>query len=410
MAQPAERPAEPVPLWRNRDYVLLWSGQAVSVIGSATSDIAFPFLILFLTGSPFQAGLAGFLARLPFLILGLPAGALADRWDRKRVMIVCDTLRALTFGLLVAAGLSGHLIMPLLYALVLVEGICFSFFNVAEVAALPQIVARSQLAQASAQNNLMYGLSALLGPSLGGVLYSTGRMLPFLVDAVSYAVSVGALLFIRVPFQTARLPAETSLWQEIGEGLRWLWDHTLIRFIAIVTSLNGFVMGGLPLAVIVLARDQFHASAALVGFVFGVAAVGGIIGAVGSPWIIKRTSAGAALLLGLWATGLIMPFLALGPSLAALAAAGFGLYLVGPVYDTAQFSYRMARIPDALQGRVNSVYRMIIMAGPPVGQLLVGFLLQVLPPRSAILVLAGGAVLVAVVASVHRDLRQAGAI
>ena len=137
-AMPAEQPraTRPGRLWRNRSYMLLWSGQAISTIGTQVSTVAFPLLVLFLTHSPAQAGLMGAVRALPYLFFSLPAGALVDRWDRKRVMIVCDTGRAIAMGSIPVALALSHLSMVQLYIVSAVEGTLFVFFNIAEVACI----------------------------------------------------------------------------------------------------------------------------------------------------------------------------------------------------------------------------------------------------------------------------------
>ena len=221
----------PVPLWRNLDYMLLWSGQTVSTIGTEVSTLAFPLLILALTGSPAQAGFAGALRAFPYLIFSLPAGALIDRWDRKRVMILCDIGRALSMASIPVALAFWHVTILQLYLVSLIEGTLFVFFNLAEVACLPRVVEKEQLPAASAQHEVTFGITSLIGPSLGGALYSVARMLPFLADAISYGASVGSLFFIRTKFQEERVNAPRNLWVEIREGLIWLWRQPLIRFI-----------------------------------------------------------------------------------------------------------------------------------------------------------------------------------
>src|SRR5215831_5211764 len=129
-----------LPLWRNRDYLLLWGGQAVSSVGGEASNLAFPLLILALTHSPAQAGLTGALRALAYVLLGLPAGALIDRWDRKRTMILCDIGRALALGSIPLALALGHLSIAQIYLVALIEGSLFVFFSLAETAALPQVV------------------------------------------------------------------------------------------------------------------------------------------------------------------------------------------------------------------------------------------------------------------------------
>src|SRR5205085_3017078 len=138
-------PRKPVPLRRNRDYMLLWSGQIVSSTGTRVSQLALPLLVLALTNSPAQAGLVGAMRGIPYALFILPAGALVDRWNRKLVMILCDTGRALALGSIPLALLLGHLTLAQLYIVSLVEGTLFTFFNLSETACLPQVVEKEQL-------------------------------------------------------------------------------------------------------------------------------------------------------------------------------------------------------------------------------------------------------------------------
>ncbi|MBV9279525.1 MAG: MFS transporter, partial [Chloroflexi bacterium] len=204
----SERGRPPVPLSRNRDFILLRGGQAISVLGSQVAQIAFPLLILSLTGSPAKAGLVAFLESLPNLLFNLPAGAFVDRWDRKRVMILCDSGRTLAMGSIVLALWLNRLSLAQLCLVAFLEGSLGVFFNAAESACLPQVVAREQLAAALSQNEVANRGTVMLGRPLGGLLYSAGRSIPFLADAVSYAVSVVSLLFIRTQFQEERVVRE----------------------------------------------------------------------------------------------------------------------------------------------------------------------------------------------------------
>src|SRR6476469_9697017 len=129
-AQPPPQQAF-TPLWRNRDYMLLWSGQVISTLGSKASFIVFPLLILAITNSPIAAGIAGALGSIPYLIFSLPAGALIDRWNRKRVMILCDTGRAINMATLVVALALNSLTVWQIYIVAFIEGTLFVFFNIA---------------------------------------------------------------------------------------------------------------------------------------------------------------------------------------------------------------------------------------------------------------------------------------
>jgi MFS family permease len=400
------QPKQPKSLWLNLDYMLLWSGQMVSNVGTQVSTLAFPLLILALTNSPAQAGFAGALRALPYLIFSLPAGALIDRWDRKRVMILCDTGRALSMASIPVALMLGHLTILQLYLVSLIEGTLFVFFNIAEAACLPRVVPKEQLPAATAQNMATDGITVLLGPSLGGALYSAGRLLPFVADAVSYAVSVISLFFIKVKFQKERVAARRNLGIEIQEGLSWLWHQPLIRFIAILTGGNNLINSGFVLIIIVLAQQQ-HASSFTIGLIFAVGGIGGIIGALIATSLQKRLSFGQAIIGTSWIFALFIPLYAIAPNPLMLGIITAATFVAGPVYNVVQFSYRSAIIPDELQGRVNSVFRLIAFGGQPLGLALTGLLIQNIGVIPTILVDAAGMVILAVAATVNTHVRNA---
>src|SRR5260370_1420207 len=191
---------QPKSLWRNRDYLLLWSGQALSDIGGAVSEVAFPLLVRAVTHSPAQAGFVAALRALAATLFSLLAGVLVDRWDRKRVMLVCDTGRALSLASIPVAYALGHLTIWQLYITAFLEGTLMIVFKLAKTAAIPQVVTRAQLTTAVAQEEFVEGTTALLGPSLSGVLYTLGAMFPFLTDAISYLISIVTMVLIRTPF------------------------------------------------------------------------------------------------------------------------------------------------------------------------------------------------------------------
>ena len=261
----AKQPAAVPSLFRNRDFMLLWSGQVVSTLGTSASVIVYPLLILALTNSPAAAGIAGALAAIPYIVFSLPVGALIDHWDRKRVMILCDIGRGLTLASIPVAIFFGVLSLWQIYIAALVEGSLFVFFNIAEVAALPRVVQKEQLPAAAAQNEAAYGTANILGPSLGTFLYQTlGRGAPFITDAISYGVSVISLLFIKTRFQSDRANPTFNLGKEVAEGVRWLWQKPLIRFMAFLVGGLNLISAASTLLIIVLAK-QLGAQNAQIG-------------------------------------------------------------------------------------------------------------------------------------------------
>ncbi len=363
-------------LWRNRDYLTLWTGQTISETGSGVSQLAFPLLILALTHSPAQAGFVAALRSLPYLLVILPAGALVDRWNRKRVMVYCDTGRALSLISIPIALLLGHLTIVQLYITSLIEGTLYVFFDLAGTSSLPNIVTKEQLPTAVAQNLVMGGVADSLGPPLGGVLYSIGRMIPFLADAISYIVSIISLLFIKTRFQHARTDSAVStLRTEIVVGLAWLWRQRVIRALAILTSGINFVFPTSMLIVIVLAQKH-HASSALIGVIFALGGMSYLLGALlGSP-IRRRLRLVSIIRWTCWLFVLFWPLFAFATNLLILAAVLGVLTCIRPIYGVAQLSYRLALIPDELQGRVNSVFRLVAIGTLPLGQALTGVLIQ----------------------------------
>ena len=177
----------PATIWQNHNFVLLLGGQIVSLAGTGASQLAFPLLVLWLTHSPVQAAVDEALYVLPYAVLCLPAGALVDRWDRKRVMIVCDIARAVLLLSIPLAAALGCLTIWQIYGLALVQGTLFCFFDLAATASLLRVATREHLATASSTYTAAVNGAQLFGPTLGGFLYSVGRTVPFLADAVSYA-------------------------------------------------------------------------------------------------------------------------------------------------------------------------------------------------------------------------------
>jgi MFS family permease len=394
-------------LWQNRDYLLLWGGQAISATGSAASELAVPLLILSLTHSPVQAGLAGALHTIAILFTNMPAGALVDRWNRKYTMLWCDTGRAVALASIPLALALGHLTAAQLYLVAMIEGVLATFFDLAQAASIPRVVRKEQLPAAIGQQEVTGGVVTLLGPSLGGMLYGLARLLPFLADAISYIASVCSLFFVRTPLQEKRARLPSKLHMEIAAGMSWLWRHPVIRTIAFLMGGLVFIDDGMRLIIIVLAQHQ-GASSLTIGLIFGIGGIGGIVGALLGAQIQQRLSFGTVIIGAFWAFALIWPLYALASSPFVIGGILACFWLVDEVYDVVQISYRRAQVPDALQGRVNSAYRLIIYSLLALGNVLTGFLLQSVGLNLTILLFAACLVLLALGATLNAPIWKAG--
>jgi MFS family permease len=374
-------------IWRNRDYLLLWSGQSISDIGSSISTLAFPLLVLYLTHSPAQAGFVGAANALPRVFVSLLAGMLVDRWDRKRLMLACDIGRAVSLASIPIAASLGHLTLVQIYFAAFIEGTLVVFSDLAETTCLPQVVSEEQLPAAVAQTEVTEGTTTLFGPPLSGLLFTISAMLPFLADALSYAVSIITLLLIHTPFQQERAKTQRRLRTEIVEGFAWLWHQPFIRNMTLLSSLSALALPGTGLIIIVLAQQQ-HASAAIIGLIFAADGLGAILGSLLAARLQKRMSVGHSIILCRWIIAVLFPLYAIALNPLALAAIEFGIGGADPIEDVPYFSHRLALIPDALKGRVISVCRLFSGTIRPLGLALTGILIQQFGPIRAVLVLA----------------------
>jgi MFS family permease len=395
-----------IALWRNSDYFLLWSGQTISQTGSGISQIAYPLLILSITRSPFLASIAGVLGILTFVLFSLPAGALVDRWDRKRVMIICDGGRALSLASIPIAAAFGHLTLVQLYVTSFVEGTLYVFFSLAQMSALPRVVTKDQVPDAMSQNQVTYGITALLSPSLGGLLFAISRVLPFIADAVSYLFSVCSLFFIKTQFQEERKIAPRKLMVEIMEGLTWLWQHPLILSMALLVAGINFVLPGDTLVIIVQAQHQ-HASSVVIGLIIGIGGVGSILGSFFGPILKRRYKFGVLVLSLSWLFVIVWALFALAPNPLSLGLIQAGIMFLGPIYNIVLVSYRLTLIPDELQGRVNSVARLIAMSAAPIGIAVTGLLLQAIGVVPTVIVFTVFLAIFALAATLNAGIRNA---
>ncbi len=394
------------PLWRNRDFVLLWSGQVVSTLGTRVTGVAFPLLVLALTHSPAKAGVVGFAQTLPFMLFYLPAGALVDRWNRKRVMLVSDAGRALALGsIAIMLGL-GSLPFAQIVVVAFVEGSLFVFFYLSESAALPQIVPKPQIAQAVAQNQARVQGADLAGQPLGGALFGVSRLLPFAFDAISYAVSFVSLLFVRPPFQEQRERVRARLRSDIAEGVTWLWRQRFLRTTIVLVAGSNFAFNGMTLALIVRAQ-ALGASPSVIGVMLALSGAGAILGSIVAPWVQRQVHAKVVVVgsLGVWAVAAGALAVPKSPFVLGTIWGVAGIF--GPVFNVTLSSYRYALVPDRLLARVQSAALVVAWGAVPLGSLVAGLLLERFGAVPTILVLTGVMVFVAGAALSARSIRDA---
>ncbi|MGC4110401.1 MAG: MFS transporter [Nocardioides sp.] len=391
-------------LARNRDFTILWAGETISELGSTMSLFVFPLLGYHLTGSTAAAALLEGAGLLGMVAMMLPAGLLADRFDRRRLMIGASGTGALLYGSLVIAGLLGALTVPHLAAVALLTGVAQGVFQPAQMAAIRTVVSTDELATAFSQNQARQHVASLLGGPLGGALYAVRAWAPFAVDAVSYCVSCMTLSRIRTDLRPhPREGAPTRPLGQVQEGYRFIRSQPFFRTLMVWATLSNLVVNALFFVVMMrLVRDGVQP--AQIGLVSTAAGIGGILGALVAPYVIDRMRTGTLTVVVGWASVLpLLPLLWWSTTWAACASV-FALLLMNPSGNAGIGAYRAAMTPDELQGRVGSAMGFVTMAGLPLAPVVGGFLLQSLGGPAAIAGMVTASILTALIPTFSRSM------
>lgn len=372
---------KPKSLWRNRDFLLLWSGQSVSEMGSTVSQVALPLVaVVLLHASTFAVGLLTAAETVCFLLVALPAGLVVDRVAKRRLMIWCDLARLVVIGSVALAAALGALTMAQLFAVALLMGLATVFFDVAYQSYVPVLVERDQLHDGNGKFGATQSVAQVVGPGVGGALFGLLKAGAMTVDAGSYAVSTASLLAIRTPEARPERLAEDQrpgLRQEIFAGLRFVAAHPVLRKIAGCTgTANLFGSMTYALQVVFLVR-VVHVRPAEIGLLFSIGSVGGILGGVLSARLSRWIGTARIIWFSMLVFGplqIVMPLTAPGWRVVFFPVAGFSLAFSAVVYNIAQVSYRQMLCPPELLGRMNAAIRWIVWGTLPLGGVIGGAL------------------------------------
>ena len=215
-----------------------------------------------------------------------------------------------------------------------------------------------------------------IGPSIGGFVYQFfGKTIPFVVDSISYLGSIISLFFIKSEFQEERVVEGQNLKNEIIEGLVWFWKQPIVRVATLLTAAGAFIGGGQNLVIILLAKN-LHATPAEIGLIFSVGAIGDILGALMAGRIGKKFTAIQVILFARWFMAIVLPLYLIANNAGVLGIITAFYYFPGSLYGVLINSYRVSLIPDALQGRIASIYRILIVGAFSLGGFTGGILLQ----------------------------------
>lgn len=394
-------------LRHNRDYRLLWTGGAVSLLGSQMSAVAYPLLVLAQTGSATKAGLVGTSTLLAQTVFRLPAGALVDRWDRRKTMLAADALRGAVLAGVALALVFGVLSFVQLVAAAFVENALGELFRPAATAAVRRVIDPAQMANAISKTEARSYGATIVGSPVGGFLFSLARSLPFAADALSYGYSFLSTLLVRAPMQP-QLPEDANRIGLVGQltgGVRWIWTQPLIR--AMVLSAAGFnlVFASLYLTVIVAAKAH-GASSTQVGTMLAIASAGGFVGALLANHLASTRHPAWVVFTILWSATALVPVMALDQNPYVLGVLLSMVMVLTPTANTILISHQIALTPDYLQGRVDAAGYFVSGIASPLAPVGAGLLLSTIDASSTLLVLGAAMAVTTVLATMSHALRN----
>jgi MFS family permease len=395
-------------LRRNHDFTVLWVGQTISELGSRISMFVFPLLAYAITGSALWAAAAEAAHLLGLVATLLPAGVVADRTDRRRLMRSASASGALLYATLVAAALTSGISLPHLLVVAVLTGAGAGLFMPAEVSAVRAVVPDEDLPAALAQYHARTHVAGLVGGPQGGALFSAVRWLPFAVDAVSYALSWFLLGRIRTDLSRPA-PADddepkVGLRASLREGFGFIMRRPLFRVLMVYSaSVNLLINAIIFVAILRLIEGGF--APMQIGLVETASGVFGLLGAIAAPRIIERFRTGSLTVATAWSwVPLAVPMIFWNTPLVVAAAISAGIFL-NPAGNAGIGAYRMALTPPDLQGRVQSTTQFVAMSVMPLAPVLAGGLLAWLGGPSAVAVLGVLTALVALVPTLSRSVR-----
>jgi predicted MFS family arabinose efflux permease len=384
-----------VGLLRNRAFAVFWLARTISFAGTGITVVVLPVLAYRLTHSPGAVASLNALEAMPYLAFGLVAGAMADRLNRKKMMVTCDLAAAAVLGAAPAAA-ALHLLVPAqVFLTALGIGVAFVWFDAANFGTLPVLVTRQQLPTASSFISSSGTIALLIGPTAGAVLLTvTSPPIALGLDAASYLISAVLIASIRREFHRAGQPLQPRrrIRSDVGEGLRFLWRQPVIRTMTLAVFCACLSWGGTFSLLVVYASRALHMTRvdARLGLLYTVGELGGLVSVAAIPKLIRHLPVGCVQAGFLAANVAGIALLAIAPSY-GWAVAIFCCYeLVYVMVTSTGITVRQLLTPDDLQARVNTAGRLIAYGGQPVGSVIGGLLAEFLPIRLTFALLAVG--------------------
>jgi MFS family permease len=358
-----------------RPYWTLWTAGAISFTGDGIMFGALPLLAASITRDPRIVSLTEAVAGVGWLLLGLVAGVMVDRWRRTTTMWIVDAIRAVVAGAFAAAVLAGLESIPLLLVTGFLLGLLAPFFDNASSSVIPELVAPTALERANGYNQAALVLLAnLLGPPLGAALFVVHHGVPILFDAVSFAAAAALVFSVRRAAPARERLPDRHLGRELKEGLVYLYRHKLLRTLCLLLLVANAIGSGIIAILVLYVLEALDLPEAGFGWLVAIYAVGGVAGAALAPRLSRRLSTSTSLITAMLVMGVAIVGFGLVAKLVVVIPGAILMGFGSTWWNVVSITLRQRIVPAELLGRVTAVYRMVAFCAAPLGAVGAGFL------------------------------------
>jgi MFS family permease len=381
-----------------RSYWRLWSAHTISNLGDGISSVAYPWLASAVTRSPFLIALIAILSRLPWLIFTLPAGALTDRYDRRRIIVLMDVVRGLiTAGVAIVVTFNATSLPDLntvgqstqvstnmpIYVALAIAALLMGFAEVlrdnSAQTLLPSVVSEENLESANGKLwSTEYLMNSFIGPPVGSFLLGIAVFLPLYIDAGTFFVAAALIATLATAKKPQSPALQKNMRKEVSEGFSWLWSNELLRSMAIALGALNFIGMMANATFILFAQEVLHTSVFEFAILGTAGALGGTLAGFLAPKVIKKIGSGKSLALALVTIPMVNLLIGISNVWIGVWVLTFVLTSMAVLWNVVTVTFRQSVVPSELLGRVNSVYRFFGWGSIPIGALVGGSLVTLL--------------------------------
>lgn len=364
----------------NKNFTFYLIGIAFSNIGSAFTTFVFPLMILKLTGSAFQVGIVSALSFIPYAILGLPAGALIDRLNKKTIMKCADIIRLISYLSIPVLSFYNMLSIFQIYVVAIISGIGLVFHSISEVSKIPSIVKEEDLASANSYIYATQNVSEFLGPIIGGLLYTyMGYSILIFIDSMTFLLSFFSLILIKIEtksiFNQEKLSGKNFL-SDVKVGFDYLLSNSTIRVMAVVVSLSNLIISPYYIYIVMFVKEDMNQSSQALGLVLGISSLGALIGSLSASFLLKLFNFGKLIVIILFLDTIFRLMLPFSTYIFILIPLLGLTYMTQSILNIAIITLRQKKCSEHMLGRVNSVFKTMVFAFRAIGLFLGGILLE----------------------------------